>query len=332
MRFTKVDRTHGAGFPLLVRASVPWAGGAYLEQSQVEKQMSDHKLLVMLLLSCMCMAVLAPGSARAAEGYDSCTGFIDALPATITTPGTWCLRKDLATSISVGDAIRINFTNNVTIDCNGFKVGGLGAGLGTWAIGIAAQESSNVTVRHCNVRGFFIGLYLQGSAGRGHVVEDNRLDNNTTIGIFLEGDNSIVRRNLVMNTGPSAPGNGNTPSGIATIGTVDIIGNTVSGVVAWAGSDAWVSGISSYASMGGSMIGNRVRGLLSDGTGSYWGMSANGENTRVTLRDNDIGGNGKGYGISCGHDQNTHRAAGNVINGFEYPLQCGDAGGNDIGY
>src|SRR5690606_14995164 len=64
--------------------------------------------------------------ARAADDYDACAGFIDSVPATITSQGVWCLRKDLSTAIASGSAITIA-TNNVTIDCNGFKLGGLAA-------------------------------------------------------------------------------------------------------------------------------------------------------------------------------------------------------------
>ena len=44
---------------------------------------SQAFLLVLLLF--------AAGTHRvaAAEGYDNCTGFIDSLPATVTTQGTW---------------------------------------------------------------------------------------------------------------------------------------------------------------------------------------------------------------------------------------------------
>ena len=42
-------------------------------------------------------------------------------------------------------------SNNVTLDCNHFKLGGLPAGAGTLAIGIASYRD-NVTVRHCHVR------------------------------------------------------------------------------------------------------------------------------------------------------------------------------------
>ena len=94
---------------------------------------------------------MAPDASHAAQSYDNCTGFIDSVPATITTQGTWCLRKDLSTSIRFGDAITVD-ANNVTIDCNDFKLGGLSAGPGTKAFGIAGRERQNITVRNCNVR------------------------------------------------------------------------------------------------------------------------------------------------------------------------------------
>ena len=66
----------------------------------------------------------------------------------------WCLRHDLSTSIVSGQAIDIQ-ANNVAIDCNDFKIGGLAAGNGSMAVGIHALTRQNATVRHCNIRGFY---------------------------------------------------------------------------------------------------------------------------------------------------------------------------------
>src|SRR4249920_1444376 len=94
--------------------------------------------LAMLFFLC------GPRLAHAAQSYDNCTGFITSLPATISTQGTWCLKQDLATAVTTGSAILIN-TNNVTIDCNDFKLGGLGAGLATLANGIYSLNRVNAT-------------------------------------------------------------------------------------------------------------------------------------------------------------------------------------------
>ena len=49
-----------------------------------------------LALPTLLLAALA-APAHAAESYDSCTGTISTLPATLTTQGTWCLQGDLST-------------------------------------------------------------------------------------------------------------------------------------------------------------------------------------------------------------------------------------------
>lgn len=193
--------------------------------------LSCRRLAALLLLAGVAGAFI-PGTARA-ETYHTCAGFIDSVPATITTQGVWCLRKDLSTSITSGNAITIA-TNNVTVDCNDFKLGGLAAGDGSEAIGIYTYDRQNLTVRNCNVRGFFHGIAVGGpftsSGGSGHLVEDNRLDNNLAAGIFLRNaSNSLVRRNQVYDTGGSL-----TADQIYGIYATeaDVIDNTVAGVFA----------------------------------------------------------------------------------------------------
>src|SRR6185369_16529682 len=93
-----------------------------------------HASLGKLILVTLVLFLTVPRLASAAESYDNCTGFITSLPAVVTTQGTWCLKQDLATAITSGNAITIN-TGNVTIDCNDFKLGGMSAGLATQAIG-----------------------------------------------------------------------------------------------------------------------------------------------------------------------------------------------------
>ena len=58
-----------------------------------------------------------------AETFHTCGTIINTIPTVITTQGVYCLNHDLATAISSGSAIDIQ-TNNVTIDCNNFKIGG----------------------------------------------------------------------------------------------------------------------------------------------------------------------------------------------------------------
>ena len=221
-----------------------------------------------LLFVALCMFAFAPGTARAAASVDSCTGYVPSLPATITTQGTWCLAKDLSTGITSGAAITVT-TNNVTIDCGGYKIGGLPAGPGTGTTGIQALGRQNTTVRDCAVRGFLRGISLEGN---GQVVVGNRLDGNTYLGIFVSGDGGYVRDNRVYDTGGStAPMSVSLPFvGIQVEGAVDVLDNFVSGVLATAGTARPAAGIvatdAPAATRGAAaIVGNRVREVVADG-------------------------------------------------------------------
>ena len=269
-------------------------------------------------LTCLALATAAlfvwPGQAEAAESYDNCTGFITSLPATISTQGTWCLDKNLGTAMTSGNAITIA-TNNVTIDCNHFKLGGLAAGAGTFAFGISAVSRLNATVRNCNIRGFYRGINFEG-AGGGHLVEDNSFDGNTVYGLFVDdAPGSTIRNNLVVDTGGSTTSSGDA-FGIHAENGVDIINNTINGV-APGGTDAHAYGIHTIANGQGSISGNRVRGLAPTGTGAPLGIY-NVNSQRVVIRDNDVQGPGPGIaggiGIRC--LSNAAIARDNVITGF----------------
>jgi hypothetical protein len=266
------------------------------------------------ILTCIALAsgawLALPAPALAAESYDNCTGFIASLPATITTQGTWCLNKDLATSMTSGNAITIA-TNNVTLDCNHFKIGGLSAGTGTFAYGVRADSKLNATIRNCNIRGFYMGFYL---VGGGHLVENNSFDGNTYIGMYVNGPGSTIRNNLVIDTGGST--HISTAYGINVANGVDVLDNTINGV-AGTGTDATVFGIFYSSSNVGSINGNRVRGLASAGNGAPFGIYAYNP-SRGVIRDNDVQGPDPGVaggiGIYC--STNAITAHGNVIAGF----------------
>ena len=174
---------------------------------------SFASLLVALL-------ALAAFPAHAAEDYDNCTDFIDSVPATISTQGVWCLRDNLATSLTAGTAVTIA-ANNVTVDCNDFKIGGLGAGPASQAVGLATSGArQNTTVRNCSIRGFRYGVMLDGA---GHLVEDNQVESSLEIGLVVLGDNNVVRHNRIRKTGSD-------DGGIGIYASADIIDNTVTDV------------------------------------------------------------------------------------------------------
>jgi hypothetical protein len=288
----------------------------------------------LLQLATLALLACAPRAAHAAESYDNCTGFITSLPAVITTQGTWCLKKDLATAMTSGNAITIA-TNNVTIDCNDFKLGGLAAGVGTQTTGIFAVDRFNVTIRHCNIRGFFSGVDMHGSdpygsASGGHVVEDSRFDSNTAYGIIVDGDGSVVRRNRISDTGGSTELLSAT-EGMNVSHSVDVLDNTVSGVTALAGQNGTAIGITVIWGHDNEIAGNRVRGVLKDGTGASYGIFVS-SNSPGTVRTNDITGDASAgsVGVYCDGSGSGIRAKDNVINGFETGITACSNDGNVI--
>ena len=279
---------------------------------------SPHRLLAILLLL---GGLLALPSARAAESYENCAGFIDSVPATIGTQGVWCLRHDLSTAIASGYAITIA-ANNVTIDCNGYKLGGLAAGAATEAMGIYAANRQNGTVRNCNIRGFKYGIRLDGN-GAGHLLEDNRFDNNLYAGILVSGEHHLIRRNRVYDTGGSPLSNA--AYGILASGT-DIIDNTVFNVFA-TGTDTTPIGIYLDSGNGHMIRDNIVSGLIVNGSGYGIGIGApNG--TRVDRNHVTSPSGTVGYAI-LGSDEFDVFCIGNTITGFSTAIhECHDAGGN----
>jgi hypothetical protein len=269
-----------------------------------------------------------PLSARAAEGYDNCTGFIDTVPATVTTPGTWCLRHDLNTAITEGTAITIA-TSNVTLDCNHFKIDGLAGGTGVYTNGVSAGDRFNVSIRNCNIRGFLRGIHLGGYGGGGHMVEHNTLDGNTIFGISVNGPGSTIRDNRVLDTGESTAVGGNA-YGINAWNGVDVIDNTVNGVVPTRAETAHAIGIATVANGAGSVIGNRVRGLAPIGHPTAMAYGVYNVNSRgLIIRDNNLQGPGAlGVGLRCSSTPATARD--NVIAGFATAVERCMSVGNTV--
>ena len=244
-----------------------------------------HHLAALVLAATACTAL----PATAAESFDSCDGrFIDSLPAHISTPGVWCLRHDVSTAIGAGAAINIA-ANNVTLDCNGFRIGGLAAGTGSLASGIYASGRQNTTVRNCGIRGFYYGVLVEGGAG--HLVEDNRMDNNLLNAIRVNADNSRVRRNAAFDTGGAT---GRTDAS-AIVGTADITDNTVSGVFAEV-APSYPAGITATAA-GQQVSRNVIRGLTPGAGGAAYGIIAN--SAGITIDGNRVSASGpvNGMGI-----------------------------------
>jgi hypothetical protein len=212
--------------------------------------------ILTLLATCLLLLPAQPAHAETRR----CTA-IESLPAVIGAQGVYCLKKDLSTSISTGEAIDIR-ANNVTLDCNHWKIGGLGGGPDTTAIGIRVVSRKGVTIRNCGIRGFQYGIHVTGSAAVYQLLEDNRIDLSTTCGILISGGGRwTVRRNRIYDSG----GNGHA-CGIWMRGPGEVIDNTVQAVIS-TGVQNTSQGIYVNSLSGSSFVlRNRVVDVHGDGT------------------------------------------------------------------
>jgi nitrous oxidase accessory protein NosD len=110
--------------------------------------------------------------------------------------------------VTSGNAIEIT-TDNVVINLNGHRLDGLAAGLSTNAMGIYAFQRKNITIKNGTIRGFAYGIVLDDivapyTASQGHIIENIRADMNTTLGIGVLGQGSLIRNNMVVKTGDPA--------------------------------------------------------------------------------------------------------------------------------
>jgi hypothetical protein len=285
-----------------------------------------HPTTRLAALAVLSAALFSAPRPAQAETYQTCAGFIDSLPATISTQGTWCLRGDLGTAMASGAAITIA-ANNVTIDCNDFKLGGLAAGDATRATGIQAVDRLNATVRSCHVRGFLHGTHLTGS---GHAVLDSHFDNNTHVGLYVQGDGAVVRGNRVSDTGGSTSPTFFHAYGIylgdSAAGVVH--DNFVQGVYAAPGSNGSAFGLM-VALLRGDVTGNTVAGLQAAGSGHVRGINNVMSDTHAVIQDNTVGVGifeaVTGIGVGCLGAIARNNAVSGTTTGYS---GCEDAGGN----
>ena len=216
--------------------------------------MHTTRLRVSLLVALALVIAAAPTGAET----KNCTA-IGAVPAVISTQGVYCFTQDLSTPIGSGNAIEI-LTSNVVLDLNGYKLGGLAAGLGTQASGIRADNLQNITIKNGTVRGFMRGIEINDTgSSQGHVVERIRADQNTFVGIVVQGADNVIRNNLVVGTGGStvlATTSGNA-FGIVALGMGSrVIDNDVITTTKQNGGTAWDIFVSSAT--GALAVNNRI--------------------------------------------------------------------------
>jgi hypothetical protein len=136
---------------------------------------------------------------------------ITSLPCIINSAGFYYLGKDLT---STGYGIIVN-VDNVTIDLMGFSLNGSG---GLVLEGVSMYGRKNVEVRNGTIQSFYYGIQEHNAEGANHRIVNVRSLNNIQAGIYLAGNNHLIK-------GCTVSDNGN--GGIDLQGAGSVIGNTV---------------------------------------------------------------------------------------------------------
>ncbi len=261
----------------------------------------------------------------AAAEITQCTE-ITTIPVVIAQQGVYCFKKNLGTSSYSGKMIEI-VTNNVTIDMNGYKMGGMAAGPSTQAVGIYAYERKNITIRNGTIRGFYKGIEITGtvanaSVSSGHLIEDMSLDGITAWALYVRGSGLRVLNNQVTNTGNSNYTNAARGIFIDSGRGVVITGNLVSGVE----ETFSATGIAIVATEQADIHGNSVFGV--NGGSTAYGIMAS-QSQRINVSSNRVMTNtGIGTGI-LSYSWSLVFCTGNTVSGYNTNISsCHVTAGN----
>jgi hypothetical protein len=123
---------------------------------------------------------------------------ISSIPAVITSSGSYVLSQNHTVNLSQGAAIEVQ-ADNVEIDLAGYTIDNTSVGIGTFAVGIFAQDKIAVTVKNGTLQGFHSGVFLYGPLLRSerHVVDSLDIDDFTASGIVVAGDSCSVKNNTL---------------------------------------------------------------------------------------------------------------------------------------
>ncbi len=235
-------------------------------------------------------------SAQAQLAVPPCKA-INALPAIINATGIWCLQKDLTWAGTTGNAIDVQAAA-VTLDLNGFTITG-SLSNSTQAIGIHSLNRRNVTMRNGTIRGFRIGISLEGASAINNVIQDMHIDQQRLTGIDVQQTvRTAIRNNQVTNIGAV------TIDGVVGINIFQakfamVTNNTVNGVAASSADTGIAASHTEMAEIRDNTVLNVVApssvGIVNNGS-SYNSVINNRVLNSVTLGTTGISGGG---GVNC---------------------------------
>ncbi|MDJ0613134.1 MAG: hypothetical protein QNJ29_05615 [Rhizobiaceae bacterium] len=170
------------------------------------------------------------GQAPAHAEITDCTE-ITTIPTVINASGIYCLKGNLGTNLAAGNIISIE-ANNVVIDLNGWRVGGLAGGDGTLATAFASVGRRNITIRNGTIRGFAAAISASGLNTAGHRYENLLIEGATSAGMIIDGAAHRIENNQFFDIGSSSvlQGASGIISGPQALSGSHIVGNSFASI------------------------------------------------------------------------------------------------------
>ena len=197
---------------------------------------------------------------------------VSALPATMSTPGTYVLSQDLVLdSSSFHQAISIR-SSDVILDCQGKRISVSVPDGGLEGVFIASSLSE-VTVMNCVLEGFDYGV-RGGSGGTGLKILNNELHDGGNIGIYVSGNDTHVVGNRIIaqhyTDDSSTSGIGIMLSSFDGTSSMPSSGALIQDnfIVGLKGREQ-AMGIQIVGSTGAQVLGNKILDISADDQGAY---------------------------------------------------------------
>ena len=212
------------------------------------------------------------------------------------------LSGDVGSCSDIG--LRIS-NNNITLDCAGHTISGNNT---PFSAGIVSSGFNGITIKNCNVTGFFQGIYID--FGSNVNLTDNTLNGNT-IGIFVQRTpGSIITGNIA---------DGNSQDGVFM--GFQASGNTLTGNTA--NNNALYGFEDSTTGSGTSGTGNTYSGDMCNGNtvgnsqpGGLCGLST----YSATFDQNGIPSSGTTWGVTVGSSHYTGTGTSITVSGLSGTL------------
>ena len=127
---------------------------------------------------------------------------INSIPYVIKKAGSYCLGRDLTIDSleQIPQGAVFIIASDVVFDLNGYTLRGPKSG-----IGVSILQQQHVTIKNGTIKGFSIAAAFQRMKAEpvpGHyVLEGLEILDSTAVGIFVIGDDVLVKNNTIRNTG-----------------------------------------------------------------------------------------------------------------------------------